>query len=389
MSEERGLLRAISWHECFPWLILFRAALIGFYLRVMFLAYVGVCVLSIGLWIGDSVFTWHGTPDLPVAEVEAASLAKQASAEMALEMSGPAQQLTSFLTTPLHPLYELVFERKFTFLGGLKRIFLIVWYTATLAIFGGAISRIAAMEFSINDRCGLKGAMGHSRRKFMGYFLAPIFPLIGVALLMTILLAIGLLNWLGTWMAILTGIFGFIAVFVAFVIGMLLVPLLVGWPLMWGAISTENSDHFDALSRSYAYITQRPFHYLWYLSVACLAGSVGLFAITLLATVMSLALSTGLAWGQGNEQTLAIATHSMAGPIWRFWGEAIVRLVPAYSFGYFFAVFSGIYLLLRRDVDQAEMDEIVLDDNQPRFAMPALNKSLDGSDEEAEKPEAK
>ena len=381
MSEERGLLRAISWHECFPWLILFRAALMGFYLRVMFLAYVGVCVLSVGQWIGDSVFMHKGTPPLPVAEVEAASLAEQTATEVSLEMPPPVQRIAEFLATPLKPLGAFMFEGRLTFIGGLKRLFLVIWYAATLAFFGGAISRIAAMEFAVNDRCGLKGGVNHARRKFMGYFLAPLFPLIGATVLLGVLMLIGLIHWFATWLAMLTGIFGFIAVLISFVIGMLLVPLIVGWPLMWGAISAESSDHFDALSRSYAYITQRPFHYLWYLIVASFAGSVGIFAITLLTTVMITALQTGLIWGQGLERTADIETHSVAGPLWRFWFGTIARLVPAYAFGYFFSVYSGIYLLLRRDVDQAELDEIVLDDDQPRFAMPALNKDLGGEEE--------
>ncbi len=363
MSEERGLLRGISWHECFPWLILFRAALIGFYLRVLLLAYIGVCILSLGHWIGLNLFgSWVSDGAGPIL----------------------ASSPTNFLEIAQEGLHgENPFAAIFpnpTFGGLFVFLFYSLWYIATFAIFGGAISRIAAMEYSVNDRCGLKGALGHSLRKFISYFLSPIFPMIGVTMLMVILLLFGLINWLGPWAAVITGIFGFIAVLVSIGIGMLMVPLLLGWPLMWGAISTECSDHFDALSRCYAYVTQRPFHYLWYLIVSLFVGLVGFFAISLLVETSLAALSTGLQWGQGPEKTEAILTHSVAGPIWRFWYHVVELLIPAYRFGYFFAVFAGIYLLLRRDVDQAEIDEIVLDEDQPRFAMPALNKDL-GADE--------
>ena len=368
MSEERGLLRGISWHECFPWLILFRATLIGFYLRVLLLAYLGVCILAVGNWIGLNLFgSWVSEGAGPVLAASPTNFLD--IVQDALRGGNPFQ---SIFPAP-------------TFGGLLVFLFYSLWYIATFAIFGGAISRIAAMEYSVNDRCGLKGALGHSLRKFISYFLSPIFPMIGVTMLMVILLVFGLINWLGPWAAVVTGIFGFIAVLVSIGIGMLVVPLILGWPLMWGAISTECSDHFDALSRCYAYVTQRPFHYLLYLIVALLGGLVGYFAMNLLVVTSLAALSTGLQWGQGLEQTEAILTHNFAGPIWRFWYGVVERLVPAYSFGYFFAVFAGIYLLLRRDVDQAEIDEIVLDDDQPRFAMPALNKDLGG--EEA-KPES-
>ncbi|MFN3151950.1 hypothetical protein [Bremerella sp.] len=367
MSEERGLLRGISWHECFPWLILFRATLIGFYLRVLLLAYLGVCLLSLGHWIGLHLFgSWVAQGAEPV-------LASSPTHFLTLIQEGLKGE------NPFQPIFPVP-----TFGGLLVFLYYSLWYIATFAIFGGAISRIAAMEFSVNDRCGLKGALSHSLRKFVSYILSPIFPMIGVTMLMVILLVFGLINWLGPWAAVITGIFGFLAVLVSIGIGMLVVPLILGWPLMWGAISTECSDHFDALSRCYAYVTQRPFHYLWYLLVSLVAGLVGYFAMNLLVGTSLAALSTGLQWGQGLDQTEAILTHSVAGPIWRFWYHVVERLVPAYSFGYFFAVFAGIYLLLRRDVDQAEMDEIVLDEDQPRFAMPALNKDLGEEDSSTE-----
>ncbi|MEW4561291.1 hypothetical protein AB1K70_02125 [Bremerella sp. JC770] len=363
MSEERGLLRGISWHECFPWLILFRATLIGFYLRVLLLAYLGVCVLALGNWLGAGLFgSWVGDGAGPVLAVSPTNFLH--ILRDGLSGKNPFQGIFPNPTVG----------------GLLVFLFFSLWYIATFAIFGGAISRIAAMEFAVNDRCGLKSALGHSLRKFISYFLSPIFPMIGVTMLMVILLLFGLINWIGPWAAVITGIFGFIAVLVSLGIAMLVVPLILGWPLMWGAISTECSDHFDALSRCYAYVTQRPFHYLWYLIVAFVGGSVGYFAVGLLVGTSLEALSTGLHWGQGLEQTEAILTHDVAGPIWRFWYTVIERLVPAYSFGYFFAVFAGIYLLLRRDVDQAEIDEIVLDEDRPRFAMPALNKDLGGEE---------
>ena len=44
----------------------------------------------------------------------------------------------------------------------------------------------------------------------------------------------------------------------------LAVGLAAGWPLMWPTISSEGTDAFDALSRSYAYVYQRPLAYLLY-----------------------------------------------------------------------------------------------------------------------------
>ncbi len=374
MSEDRGLLRAISWHECFPWFIIFRATLIGFYLRVIFLAYLGVCLMHIGVWVGQNLFAPPAgdpivLPGLPLVYLPGLPLIDDAL----VAGTTSVRSVPGVWSTLVEP-FRALFQPAFSLRGFAYALFLATWYTATWALFGGAISRIAALEFSINDRCGMLSALGHAGRKFLGYFLSPLFPLIGVFLLLLVITLFGLINYLGTWAAVATGIFGFVVVLCALASSLLLVPLLLGWPLMWGAVSTECSDHFDALSRCYAYTTQRPFQYLGYVLVAVFAGGVGVFAAALLAGVAKHMLFTGLAWGQGTSRTEQILTHAVAGPIWNFWFLALDQIVTAYAFGFFFAVAAAIYLLLRRDVDQAELDEIVQDDNRARYAMPTLDK---------------
>ena len=50
---------------------------------------------------------------------------------------------------------------------------------------------------------------------------------------------------------------------------------LVGYPLMYTTLSAEGdqSDTFDALSRSINYVYQAPWHYIWYWLVAILYGA--------------------------------------------------------------------------------------------------------------------
>src|SRR5262249_28541623 len=49
---------------------------------------------------------------------------------------------------------------------------------------------------------------------------------------------------------------------------------LVGWPMMYATISTEGSDSFDALSRSYSYVYVNPWQYPWYQLVAFVYGLI-------------------------------------------------------------------------------------------------------------------
>ena len=54
---------------------------------------------------------------------------------------------------------------------------------------------------------------------------------------------------------------------------------LVGYPLMYATVSAEGSDTFDALSRSYNYVFQSPWNYIWYSLVAILYGAVLVFFV--------------------------------------------------------------------------------------------------------------
>ena len=66
---------------------------------------------------------------------------------------------------------------------------------------------------------------------------------------------------------------------IGLVMALSLVGLAVGWPLMAPTISAEGTDSWEALSRSFSYVFQRPWHYLWYGLVAVAYGAVVIFFI--------------------------------------------------------------------------------------------------------------
>ena len=66
-----------------------------------------------------------------------------------------------------------------------------------------------------------------------------------------------------------------LVLFAAFFMTLLLVGVLLGWPLMWATISVEGTDSFDALSRTYAYVFQKPLRYAAYIAVAVIVGWLG------------------------------------------------------------------------------------------------------------------
>jgi hypothetical protein len=153
--------------------------------------------------------------------------------------------------------------------------------------------------------------------------------------------------------------------------------LLFGWPLMWPAISAEREgDPFDAFSRSYSYVYGKPLHYFFYVVIAAAFGAVCWAVVWTAAVLVQEFGFWALSWGGGGpivstirEQALDIADGEFDwrndGALWKL-GTTLIGLIlalihaaaGAFRFTFFFVAASAIYLLLRHDVDEKEMDEV-------------------------------
>src|SRR5262249_12945407 len=136
----------------------------------------------------------------------------------------------------------------------------------------------------------------------------------------------------------------------------LLLGLLFGWPLMFATISTERTDSFDALSRSFAYTFQRPLQYLFYALVAGLIGLLGWLLVILFATGLGQLTAWAASWGSNVENIRAVMSGTASDSTVFSWGSNLVRffnglvlmLADAFLISYFWTSATGIYLLLRR-----------------------------------------
>ncbi|MBL9124932.1 MAG: hypothetical protein JNG90_14950, partial [Planctomycetaceae bacterium] len=221
----------------------------------------------------------------------------------------------------------------------------------------------------------------------------------------------------------------------------LLLGLLFGWPLMWATISTEGTDTFDALSRTYAYVYQRPLSYLFYLVVATILGWLAAaFAWGIGAAVVYLTL-WGTSWSAGvgrteqivaeiaprvsivwpvpappppppvHEKSPRFVTGSMreaaeanappSPPALSSTGRAGARLIAiwiglvelvviAFNVNFFWSAATAIYFLLRQQVDATELDEVFVEEEEERFGLPPLEVDAAGvpraADVEADTP---
>lgn len=287
-----------------------------------------------------------------------------------------------------HPVFFLLFA-----LGAL-----FIW-----ALFGGAICRIAAVQFARDEKISAREALGFVWKRLVGGFmLAPLIPIAFILLVAALLMVGGMflrIPVLGDLVGAPLFIFALIG---GLIIAILAVGLVVGGGLFWPAVAVEGSDAFDAFSRSLAYPFSRPWKTVWYFFI------VGLYTVISWLIVSSLVywavlITRGLvAWGtspfgwwrrEGDVSKLDILwpLGGISGlhqwPVWSQLGlfekySALVigiyvllaiAMTWAFLFSFAFSSDTIIYFLLRRDVDGNDTSDIHLD--EPKSDGPALTKS--------------
>jgi hypothetical protein len=260
-----------------------------------------------------------------------------------------------------------------------------LWSAAIWSYFGGAITRIAAVQLATGERIGAAAAMRHAAAKWPSYFFAPLLPVGGVLLATIPVFVVGLIMQfsLGVNLGVLlAGVVWPLVLAASLFMALLLLGVLFGWPLMWATISTEGTDSFDALSSSYAYTFHRPLQYLFYAAVASVIGGLGWLLVQNFAAGVVWMGYWAASWGGGDARIHAIMgdPNSLKGLGWagakliHLWTGCVKLLAVGYLFSYFWTASSSIYFLLRRDVDATEMDEVFLDADasEPAAGLPPI-----------------
>ena len=326
------------------------------------------------------------------------------------------EPLFKFLLPVIH-----IFDPAVGFWNHLYLFLVILWSLATWAFFGGAITCIAAVQVARpNERVSLNEAVKFVVARYKAYLTAPLFPLVFLAVLTVVLFIFGLLEvYLFAVGDIVFPLLWPIVLLVALIMAVVLVGL-VGWPLMYATISVEGSDSFDAISRSYSYVYQSPWQYLWYSLVAVVYGAIlvffvgfmgsllvylGKWAVTLPPTPASREPSylftnapTSFGWRNlllyksPHAETLDETNHrGRTQPVTRVkfddnyqfapsnrigaflvsvWLYLLFLLIVGFGYSYFWTASTIIYLLMRQKVDDTEMDEVHLEE-EPEQPFPS------------------
>ncbi len=266
--------------------------------------------------------------------------------------------------------------------------FLIIW-----SIIGGAITRIAAVEYAKDEGVRMVDALKFSTKKFWSYFCSPIVPALGVILFTLCNVLCGFIGKFGVFGDIflavsfpLTLLFSFLTAFVG-VIG------VIGLCLMFPTISAEGSDAFDAMSRAYSYVLSKPRKYLTYFITSTVYGIFCIAFVAFLACfVVNITFDT-VSIGMGakfREIISAVGINpgycsivGVSAPDFcagfstlTNWAEKLMALsvllslvtvkilVVGFALAYLGSAKTIVYLLMRKDVDETDISDVYIEENE-------------------------
>ncbi len=274
---------------------------------------------------------------------------------------------------------------------------LLIWSLA-----GGAICRIAAVQFARDEKITTKQALRYSwENLFGGFFLAPCIPVLFILITVILLVLGGMVLRIPVLGDLVSGLAFGLAIFGGFVISILLLGLLVGGSLFWPAIAVEGSDAFDSFSRGLSYTLSKPWRTIWYGAVATVFAAV-CWVLLNVFTVFTLTITRGVVafgtsplgwWSRGDEgeniskldllwPTVGGAGSSglYAWPNWQSltWYEhfsaaiiglyvlLVIGLLWSFLASFYYSGSTVIYYLLRRDVDGTDLEDIQMEEEQQR-----------------------
>lgn len=433
MADQPAKIRDVAWGEMFPWLIIVRSVRIALLARVLVLGAAGLLATMLGWWVIAELFSkstdpvitswprgagltmWEQTAGTGAANSWVNTTARSAGEVFDSAWSNLIQApiaIWAYLTRP----FIQMFHADLTATGFLFLLLCGVWELLVWGLFGGAITRIAALKFTRDEAPGMLAALKHAASKWLSYSLPPLVALAGTAVFALQLVALGFVMRIDV-LAFVAALAWPFVILLGLMMAILLLGALAGWPLMWATVSVEGTDAFDALSRSYAYTYHRPWRLLFYVVFAGFLAVVSMFAVKLFASSAVALGNWSIDWGLDDATmrsvvapypldvtppeapkievvpgakevgTATAPTELPASPlelnniqrstrtIIHFWKALVAALVAGYQAGFLWVSAVGIYLLLRRDVDGVQMSEVYVDEAE-EYGLPPLTDDL-------------
>ncbi|MFQ6035149.1 MAG: hypothetical protein ACE5NM_04780 [Sedimentisphaerales bacterium] len=251
---------------------------------------------------------------------------------------------------------------------------------AVISIAGGAICRIAALQFARDEKPGLTETLRFSLKKFSSFFAAPLAPagiIIFIGFFIFLLGLVGNIPWAGKPIMV---VFMVLALIAGGLITVVLIGAVAGLNLMFPAVAYDDADCFDAISRAFSYVFAKPWRMGFYTAIAAVYGAacymfVRFFAFLLLwVTYLALQLGilgdnsklTGLWRDKPAFMDLIVPPNWAALSSLESLGAflvyllllAVIVLIVAFLVSFYFSANTIIYALMRKAVDNTALQDV-------------------------------
>ncbi|MFM9058638.1 MAG: hypothetical protein ACKOSQ_05905 [Planctomycetaceae bacterium] len=376
------IVHEVRWADALPWWILFRAAGKAFSPTVILLAALG----ALATWGG-----WSAADQLGLVGVDAAADAIAADKAGGIALAGPGGAVGADALLPSRravPWLTQLVDRLPPVAADVARLVAIPfqpavtlremgcalarvgWFILVWSIFGTAITRHVALALVDEDAPGLVGATLYGARKWTAAFNGVLFVLCGIAALSVPGAILGLLMRTG-WGLAFAGAVWPLVLGGAVVLAILAVGMVAGWPLMVACVGVERGDSFQGISTAFSYLYQRPLHYAFCGAVALVVALPALAAAGVFADLTGTFAMWAASFGMGHDRTgevlQGLAATGPTATAWGvraigFWTRGLEQLLSSFGWGYFWSIATAAYLVLRRDVDGTELDEVVIEE---------------------------
>jgi hypothetical protein len=400
MAEQPVIVQKISWSDLCPWTVIFKTLPVASSITVLAFALLGVVLTPMGWLLSETLFiNQELRNDAFLMEIVEVNRSPYQGVFLATEKGDSISVVGANLTGP-HAVFQQ-FVNPFAYLFGENwgirefMYFLVgsIWSLFVWSFVGVAITRVSLLRLTRNEHYGLDDAFGFAVKKWMTTAGAIGIPLLAVAGLCIPGFIVGLLMGFD-FGVLIAGIFWFVILAVGTAIGLLLLGLMFGWPLMVSSVGCESQNSFDAMTRAYAYTFQRPLHYVFYMLIAIVFGGFCWLVVASLTNGIIELSFWSTSWGANlvspdridaiqapplaaaatAESSMLTSGRSIIG----LWHALFKTLAAAFIYGLFWCMASAIYLLLRHDVDETEMDEIYIADEKRTYELPPLQSDENG-----------
>jgi len=283
----------------------------------------------------------------------------------------------------------------FAFLNTL--IGILVW-----TFFGGAVSRIVALQFARDERPTVTEALRFACKRYVSLVASPLALFIVIALIaIPAFFVAGLVLVIPFVGELVAGALFFLTIGLGVVLTFLFLFGVASLGLQMPAIGAEGRDAFDAISRGVNYVFTRPWKYILYTAFSLLYLCFTFVVVRLFTfLVLKVPYASLKLWPWIGRQ----AEDGTPGKLARVWvepamqdlwrmpaGAAGTELVAAVLVSIFIIILIGlmlafipsfilsaqtiIYFLLRRQIDFKDLEEVYTEDDEESPGLARLEKT--------------